>query len=504
MNANKHSLINKCISAYILGLAFTSNADAANKQKPNVLFIAVDDLRTELNCYGAKQMHTPNIDRLAQKGVLFEHAYCQQAVCAPSRNTVLTGLRPDALGIYDLSTFFRDKCPDVVALPEHFKNNGYRTESIGKIYHTSHGNKDDVRSWSVPHWDHGIIKRSLKKINNGDSTGLESDYPKVNNEFLPYHCSNAPEENMSDAMISKIAVDRIKALKDSTFFLAVGFLKPHLPFVSPRKYWDLYDPKKIQIPKREVPEGMPPVAMRNGSEVRSYYGIAKTRFLDDETSRNLIHAYYAAVSMIDAQIGKLLEALEENGLSENTIIVFWGDHGWRLGEYGSWGKHSNFEPDTNAPLIFSAPGIKNGTKTQSLAEFVDIYPTLCDLAGLSKPDHLEGHSLLPIFKNPKAEVNKVAISQFPRGKILGYDNQLEIMGYSMRIGKYRFTRWQKYENPSEIIGVELYDHSVDKIATENLVVKSEYTEKIKELDRLLTTELSKYKLLKSLPPEKKN
>ncbi len=492
----------KHVVAYLLGCVAALPAIPNNKPKPNVLFIAVDDLRTQLNCYGASQMYTPNIDRLAHEGVLFQRAFCQQAVSAPSRNSLLTGLRPDATGIYDLGTFFRTKVPDVITLPENFRINGYRTETIGKIYHTAHGNKDDKKSWTVPSWKHGKIIGSLEKITRGDTTGLESDYPKVNNVQLPYYCSDAPEENMSDAVICKIGVERIKALKDSTFFLAVGFLKPHLPLVALRKYWDLYDHNAIIIPDRKHPEGMSPYALMtltSAGEVKSYYGIPKTGLLDDETSRNLIHAYYAAVSMIDAQVGKLLNALEENGLAENTIIVLWGDHGWKLGEYGAWAKHSNMEFDTNAPLIISAPGFRNGTKTSSMAEFVDIYPTLCDLAGLPKPDHLEGKSLLPILENPKALVNEVAISQFPRGKSLGYDNKLEIMGYSMRTDKYRYTRWQKYENPNEVVDIELYDHSNGKLAKENLARKPEFKKEVDMLDKQLTKELSKYKLLKSYP-----
>ncbi|MFV0592970.1 MAG: sulfatase-like hydrolase/transferase [Draconibacterium sp.] len=228
-----------------------------------------------------------------------------------------------------------------------------------------------------------------------------------------------------------------------------------MPFVSPKKYWDLYDPEKIKIPERKEPGGMPDFALASFGELRKYHGIPAKGTLDDETSRKLIHGYYAAVSMIDAQLGKILDALKESGLSENTIVVLWGDHGWKLGDYGNWCKHSNFEVDTNAPLFFSVPWLNKNVKTKSLAEFVDIYPTLCDLAGLEKPQFLEGESLLPILENPKAEVNKVAISQYPRGKSLGYDYKSELMGYSIRTSKYRFTRWQKYENSKEIVAIEL-------------------------------------------------
>lgn len=464
---------------------------------PNILFIAVDDLRPEINCYGAKYMHTPNLDKLAQRGIIFKHAYCQQAVCAPSRNSLLTGLRPDAIGIYDLYTFFRTKVPDVITLPQHFKNNGYHTESMGKIYHLGHGNSDDILSWSVPPFNRSEVMRKIKKITHGDTTRLESDFPTINGKKLPYYSSNQPEKNMTDAVIANHAVERLKALKDSTFFLAVGFIKPHLPFVSPKKYWDLYPPVSIIIPERKTPSGMPEVALHQFGELRKYHGIPASGPLDDETSRNLIRGYYAAVSMIDAQIGKLLDALDKNGLTENTIIVLWGDHGWKLGDYGSWCKHTNFEWDTNAPLFFSVPWLDKNVSTNSLAEFVDIYPTLCDLAGLKKPPHLEGQSLLPILNDRNAEVNKVAISQYPRGKSLGYDRKNEIMGYSIRTPKYRYTRWQKYENPNEIIAVELYDHSVSKTAKENLAQNKNYADKIKELDKLMNEELCKYKLLKA-------
>ncbi|MBT3383180.1 MAG: sulfatase-like hydrolase/transferase [Prolixibacteraceae bacterium] len=467
------------------------------KKRPNILFIAVDDLRTEINSFGAKHMHTPNLDRLAKQGMIFERAYCQQAVCAPSRNSLMTGLRPDALGIYDLYTFFRKKVPDVITLPQHFINNGYHAESMGKIYHLGHGNSDDKLSWSIPSWSRNSEIKKFKKISRGDTIGLERDFPTINDKKLPWYCSNEPEENMTDAMTANQAVKRIKILKDSAFFLAVGFVKPHLPFVAPKKYWDLYDPTKIEIPKRQVPKNMPDLALHQFGELRKYHGIPASGPLDDETSKNLIHGYYAAVSMIDAQVGKLLDALEENNLTENTIVVLWGDHGWKLGDYGGWCKHTNFEMDTNAPLFISVPWMDKGLKTKSLAEFVDIYPTLCDLAGLEKPIHLEGQSLVPVLKDPQVEVNKVAISQYPRGKSLDYDRKSEIMGYSIRTENYRFTRWQKYENPNEVVAVELYDHSKSKVAEKNLTSDEKYVGKIEELNKLMDKELGKYKILKS-------
>lgn len=466
------------------------------QKKPNVLFIAVDDLRPELACYGASHMITPNFDRLAQQGMIFKHAYCQQAVCAPSRNSLLTGLRPDALGIYDLYTFFRKKVPNVVTLPQHFKANGYHTERMGKIYHTGHGNRDDSLSWSVPGWHLGQEIKKLSKIQRGDTLGLERDFPTINGLKLPYYRSQELESSMSDAMIANQAVQRLHDLKDSTFFLAVGFIKPHLPFVAPQKYWDLYDQTDIGIPERKTPEDMAPMAMANFGELRKYHGIPSEGFLSDSTSLNLIHGYYAAVSMIDAQLGKLLDALAELDLEDNTIIVLWGDHGWKLGDYGNWCKHSNMELDTNAPLFFSVPWLDKGLASTSLTEFVDIFPTLCDLASIEKPQHLEGQSLLPVLQDPEATIKDLAISQYPRGASLGYDRKRELMGYSIRTGKYRYTRWQKYESPSMVEERELYDHSEGPLAAKNLADEEIYAPIIAEMDTLLNEALGQYKLLK--------
>jgi len=462
--------------------------------KPNVLFIAIDDLRPELNCYGASHIKSPNIDRLASMSTLFENTYCQQSVCAPSRNSIMTGLRPDAMGIYDLYTFFRTKVPDVTTLPQHFKNNGYYTERTGKIYHLGHGNSEDSLSWSKPAaklWRPDPISR-------GDTLGLERDYPTIDGKKLPYYKTYAPEKNMSDVVSTDYAVRRIGELKDSTFFLAVGFSKPHLPFVAPAKYWDMYQAEDIAIPARKVPEGMPGLALHQFGELRKYHGIPAKGSLDDEMSRDLIHGYYAAVSMVDAQIGKLMGALVENGLMDNTIIVLWGDHGWKLGDYGGWCKHTNFELDTHVPLLIRDPRKVKGQRSNSLVEFVDVYPTLCEMADLQLPDHLEGQSLVPILKDPLAMQNEVAISQYPRGRKLGYDRKSEIMGYSLRYKNYRYTRWQKYENPEDVVAQELYDHSDGPLATKNLSTEPEHKNLVQEMDSLLLSELSKYKLKKSL------
>ncbi len=485
------------ISAFLLLLIISTSCSLTNKNddqlKPNVLFIAVDDLRNELNCYGASQIHSPNFDRLADEGMIFNNAYCMQAVCAPSRNSMMTGLRPDAIGIYDLYTFFRKKIPNVITLSQHFKAHGYHSEGMGKIYHTGHGNQDDSLSWSIPHWKPRNEIKKLEKITRGDTVGLERDFPTISGKKLPWYSSTSSEEDMTDAMVASHAVQRLKELKDSTFFLAVGFVKPHLPFVAPQKYWDLYDPEKIEIPSTKPPEGMPDIALNTFGELRKYHGIQAEGLLNEEQSRNLIHGYYACVSYIDAQLGRLLNALKENGLEENTIVVLWGDHGWKLGDYGSWCKHTNFEMDTRAPLFVKVPWMEHqGSITESLAEFIDVYPTLCELAGLPTPEQLQGTSLVPILENPEFAVKEVAFSQYPRGKSLGYDRKNEFMGYSLRTGQYRFTRWQLYEKPDSIMSTELYDISKGRSAVKNLALDSDYKAEVQRLNQIMDKELARH------------
>ena len=456
-------------------------------RKPNVLFIVVDDLRPELNCFGATYMRTPNFDRLAAQGTIFQRAYCQQAISAATRNSLLTGMRPDGIGIYDLGTYFRKHLPDVVTLPQQFMNNGYRVEGVGKVYHTGHGNQEDSLSWHVK-WEPDEVLGKLQSIKRGDTTKLESDFPYIGKKMLPWYATAIPDSDMKDGRVVEVAIDRMKALKDEPFFMAVGIVKPHLPFVAPKKYWDLYDKKDIVIPSKDEPEGMPDVSMVPFGELRKYYGIPAKGLVSDEQAVNLIHGYRACVSFVDAMLGQLMDALEKNGIADNTIVVLWGDHGWKLGDYGNWCKHSNMEFDTNAPLMISAPGLKGGGKSNALVEFVDVYPTICQLAGLPLPSHLQGTTLIPILHNPQAKVKDVAISQYPRG------NKNEIMGYSMRTEKYRYTRWVRFNEVGRpTVHAELYDQSHGKLVDKNLAMHPEYKNLVEQLDKQLTAELAKYK-----------
>ena len=457
----------------------------AASAKPNVLFIAVDDLRPELGCYGNPIIKSPNIDRIARAGVVFNRAYCQQAVCSPSRSSLLTGTRPDTTKVWDLETHFRKALPDVVTLPQHFKNNGYFVQGMGKIYH---GGYDDPPSWSVP-WtnpkaeayasaeNQALVQQEAPEGHRrGQERGAASEQAGKGPAF---EGADVPDNTFHDGALADMAVTALRDLKQKNqpFFLAVGFIRPHLPFVSPKKYWDLYDPAKIPLaPNPFRPKGAPEYAVLEGGELRSYEGIPRGH-LPDDLARQLKHGYYAAVSYMDAQVGRVLDELERLGLRDNTIIILWGDHGWKLGEHDAWCKHSNVENDTWAPLILSVPGMKNaGKHTDALVEFVDIYPTLADLAGLPLPGHLEGASFRPVLDDLNRPWKTAAFSQYPRpagGK--------QLMGYTMRTDRYRFTAWVDRNDHSKVDAVELYDHQTDPQENVNIANEPENAALVKEL-----------------------
>ena len=462
-------------------------AESGRDARLNVLFIAVDDLRPELNCYGERHIKSPNIDQLAARGTVFLRAYCQQAICGASRTSLLTGLRPDTTGVWGNSTHFRKRVPDAVTLPQHFKNHGYHTQRFGKVFHGAFPRKaftyygghdmDDPQSWSVPTWLGGpryyytpegiaAAKEDFRRVSG--KSGEELD------EWVNYFCRGPATEapDISDDVLydGQVATRAVKTLgelrkRDAPFFLAVGFIRPHLPFIAPKKYWDLYDENEIRLADNPFkPKGAPALAMHNFGELRYYSDIAGKGPVSDEQARRLIHGYYACVSYIDAQIGRVLDELDRLGLRDQTIICLWGDHGWHLGDHGLWCKHTNFESATRAPLIVCAPGAKSpGRKTDSLVEFVDIYPTLADLAGLPIPQALDGTSRARLLDDPSASGAEVALSQYPRGKA---------MGHSMRSDRYRFTVWEN-RGSKETLAVELYDHQNDPKENDNLAVRPE-------------------------------
>ena len=487
------------IGGVVVGTVFNASLLAKDtKERLNVLMICVDDLRPELGCYGVAGIRTPHIDQLAAGGFTFTRAYCQQAVCNPSRVSLLFGVRPDTTRIYDLETHPRKTMPDRVSLPQHFKNHGYVTMGLSKVYH---GGLDDPASWSVPHWSPsgpGYGKpetlariaakaEELRKERGPATQVLERDPktgialrvspPRYRVRGPAWEDPDVPDEALPDGKTTLEAIARLEKYRDQPFFLAVGYLKPHLPFVAPKRYFDLYDRNEVPLaPWPYPPKNCPEIALHNWGELRAYEGIPSQGPLSEEMARDLVWAYYAATSYIDAQIGRLLETLDRLGLSERTIVVLWGDHGWHLGDNGLWCKHSNFERAVRVPLIFRVPGAKNaGAKIDALVEFVDIYPTLCELCDLPLPPGLEGTSLVPLFEDPSRPWKKAAFSQYPRAKA---------MGYSIRTDRYRYTEWLSADRKT-VLARELYDHELDPLESENLADKPEMQSTVEELSRLL-------------------
>jgi len=460
-------------------------------ERPNVLMIAIDDLRPELGCYGATHIKSPNIDALASGGLLFERCYCQQALCNPSRTSLMTGLRPETTGVVGNHTHFRDHVPDVVTLSEHFKNNGYHAQSIGKIYHglfhdgtskTKWDTMGDPKSWSVPttrfspryyYTEDGIAqaKEAYQRMYRPANPGEKDWTTKL--VFGPMtEAPDVPDNRLYDGKVADAAIATLAQLKKNRkkpFFLAIGFIKPHTPFVAPKRYWDLYEEDKIALATNpSFPKDAPALAGHNSGEVRRYTDQPKSGAFSKKNQLRLRHGYYACISYIDAQIGRVLNELKQMKLEDNTIVLLFGDHGWHLGEQNLWGKTTNFELDTRAPLIIRVPkqiieaqglGTKSiGQKTRALVEFLDIYPSLADLAGLPIAAELEGKSFVPLLKDPNQPWKPAAFSQYPRGKT---------MGYSMRTDRYRFTEWVN-KSTGKVVARELYDHKTDPAETVNV------------------------------------
>ena len=455
----------KTISAGVL-LASTLSGLAADK--PNVLLICVDDLKPTLGCYGDTFAKTPNIDRLASRSTLFERAYCNQAVCAPSRNALMTGLRPDTLGIYDLATNFRKAVPDAVTMPQVFMKAGYRAEALGKIMHRGHGNGEDVASWSVAPWYPKGERYALKESTAAMKPGRNGPRGPAT------ECAEVADDFYGDGKIADEAIARLRAAKakpDEPFFLAVGFLKPHLPFVAPKKYWDLY--KRSEVPLAEfqdVPEGAPSYAPQFGGELHQYSDVPEGKKIPEDYQRLLVHGYYAATSYIDAQIGKVLAELDETGLAENTIIVLWGDHGWHLGDHGMWCKHTNYEQAARIPLMIAEAGAKegDGKRTNHFAETVDLYPTLCKLAGLEAPVGLDGKGLGHCFQGVQNGILGFRPETYSRTHVMHVYPRGERLGRAIRTGNFRMVEWKVPGAAPETAEYELYDCVADPLETKNI------------------------------------
>ncbi|MFT5498020.1 MAG: arylsulfatase A-like enzyme [Kiritimatiellia bacterium] len=429
----------------------------------NVLFIAADDLRNDLACYGHTQVKTPHLDRLAKRGMVFNRAYCQQAVCNPSRASLLSGRRPDRLRVWDLPTHFRQTSPDVVTLPQWFKHQGYFSQGIGKIFHNWRQDiQGDPLSWSVPQVMHYATHGSDKAI-------VEGALPKDLSKFSRAECRDVPDEAYFDGRIAAAGVTALEqvAQRAQPFFLAVGFWKPHLPFNPPKRYWDLYDRADFApAPNSYPPENVPALALHNGRELLSEKGRDLTR----EEIVELRHGYLAGISYLDAQVGKLLDALDRLKLTDRTVIVFWSDHGFHLGEHNLWCKTSNFELDARVPLIIATPGMTTADQqTDALVELLDLYPTLVDLCGLPDPGGLEGRSLVPVLKDPASRVKDGACSQHPRPAY--YKGLPEHMGVSVRLPDHRYTEWRDFTT-GEVVASELYDHVKDPDENHNVIAET--------------------------------
>jgi arylsulfatase A-like enzyme len=457
-------------------------------EKRNVLFIASDDLRPQLGCYGYEGMITPHLDALAARGMVFERAYCQSATCRASRLSLLTGRRPDTTGIHtNGGPLLRSVTPDLVTLPQHFKNHGWTSISLGKIYHGAfqvRANWNDPTSWSRPEWwpgpryyytEKGIAsaRAVFEKKRPSPKTPIDDwvDYFVLGDSW---EAPDVADNVLYDGQVADKAIEVMRELKDEPFFLGVGFLKPHLPFIAPKKYWDLYPPGSMPpATNLRRPEGGADEAITNWGHPRTYTDFPNKGFPSDELVATLTRGYAACVSYVDAQVGRVLAELDRLGLRENTIVVFWGDHGYHLGENEIWGKATNFELTTRVPLIVSAPGMKSaGGKSRALVELVDLYPTLVELADLPEQEELEGVSLVPLLDDPARDWKTAAFSQFPNKGA---------KGRSIRTDRWRLTRWTTTQKGKRTVTVELYDLENDPQCNVNVAGRDENAAVVRQL-----------------------
>ena len=451
-------------------------------EKPNVLLILVDDLKPAIGCYGDPVAKTPNIDALAARGMRFDLAYCNQAVCAPSRFTLMLGSHSTSTGLYGLGSQLREIVPNAVTIPQHFaKHGGYRTESLGKVFHIGHGNQGDPQSFSVPHFHDKVIEYLDPASTDGGKLTREEAFftnQKLGQiKSLPrgaaFESPDVADADYADGRVAAETIKRLQAAKlrreeDGTpFFITAGFARPHLPFSAPKKYWDLHDASSLPLPQFEdLPAGAPTVAGKRGGEINNYKPVPQNNDdIDENLKRELIHGYYASTSFVDAQIGKVVDELDRLELADNTIVVLWGDHGFHLGDLGIWTKHTNYEQANRIPILIAAPGVtQSNTSTKQLAESVDIFPTLAELAGLPAPhgpQPIDGVSLVPVLKNPDARVRDHAYHAYPKKKL----------GRAIRTQRYRLVEWRSFGESAETAEYELYDYETDPLETENLAKK---------------------------------
>ena len=451
--------------AGLVGLGGAATLLAADRQ-PNVLFIAVDDMNNNLGCYGHPLIQSPHIDRLAERGTRFDRAYCQFPLCSPSRSSLMTGLKPDTTRVFDLQYHFRDGLPEVVTLPQLFMQNGYYAARVGKIYHYGNPGQigtsglDDPTSWNEFFNPAGRDKQDEKLLtNHTPKRGLGS--------ALSFMRAEGTDEEQTDGLVAAKVIELMESHRDQPFFVAAGFYRPHCPYIAPKKYFDLYplDQVKMQFGSRDYLSLVPKPALAS-TQPWPWFGVT------EDQSREALQAYWATISFVDAQVGKLLDAVDRLGLADNTVIVFWSDHGYHIGEHGLWMKQSLFENSARVPLIIASPGQKApGAACGRTVELVDLYPTLADLAGLTPPEGLSGKSLRPLLDDPRAAWDKPAFTQVQRG---GFP------GHSIRTERYRYTEWD-----SGAQGTELYDYDSPEGETKNLASDPAHSETVAKLQSLL-------------------
>ncbi len=453
-------------SARAVRLPDAAQARSTKGRRPNVLLIVADDLNNDLGTYGHPLVKSPNLDRLAARGLRFDRAYNQFPLCSPSRVSLLTGLRPDTTRVHELQTDFRTVLPDVVTLPQMFRRNGYFAARVGKIYH--YGNPGQIGTSGLDDpasWEEFVNPRGIDK---DEETHLMNLTPtRQLGSALAYYASPAADEEHTDGKVATETIALLERHKDRPFFIGAGFYRPHCPFIAPRKYFDLYPLDTIPAPAAFPETGAPPAAWFTNP---AHWGIS------GQAQRESIRAYYASVSFLDANVGRILDALDRLDLTDNTIVVFLSDHGYQLGEHGQWMKQTLFERAARAPMILAGPGVSpKGRSTSRVVEFLDIYPTLGALTGVPTPEGLHGRSLTPLLKNPKAKWDHPAITQVRRGPAAS-----AYMGYSIRTEKWRYTEWDKGKR-----GTELYDELADPREDKNLASDPKHLKVVVEMQRLL-------------------
>jgi len=465
------STLGRGLAAFLLIFMPVAAAAEQAASRPNVLLIMADDLNNDFSTFGHPLVKTPNLDRLAARGVRFDRAYNQFPLCNPSRLSLLTGLRPDTIRVYDLVTTVRMTKPDAVTLPQLFRRNGYLSARVGKIFH--YGNPGDIGTSALDDpfsWDIAINPRGIDKDEETKLTNLTPG--RGLGSTLAFYASPAPDEQHTDGLVAAETIGLLEKLKDRPFFIGAGFYRPHCPFIAPKKYFDLYPIDRIRVPESPSDRGSLPAA--------AFFTNPPNWNVGEQGQRETIQAYYASISFLDANVGRVLDALDRLGLTDKTIVIFMSDHGYHLGDMGQWMKQTLFERSARTPLVMAGPGVgARGRASTRPIELVDLYPTLTDLTGVTPPPGLHGRSIRPLLQDPDAAWNRPAITQVRRGAAGDF-----FMGYSIRTDKWRYTEWDAGKR-----GVELYDEIADPGELRNLAADRTYQDLIAELQRLLRASL---------------